>query len=642
MGVTGAIDITGDQRKTILGLLKMYLPNVTVWAYGSRVKWTARPQSDLDMVAFASLDQKRQVSDLVEAFEESTLPFRVDLFVWDEVPEQFRGNIESEHVTLQEESKRSWVMGSEWTEAQLNKVAKLVGGFAFKSNEFTRDGMPVVKIKNVRHGDIDLSDVDYVSEESAEICSRFFVKNGDVLISMTGSRIQAPASIVGRVARHTGADDSFLINQRVGRFLIHKKDKLDLRYLYYYFSQRNTQLELVSIATGSANQVNLSATQIESLEIPLPPLPEQKAIAHILGSLDDKIELNRRMNATLEGMAQALFKSWFVDFDPVIDNILLKNMAKCPSANLSQRERNLPTQRGSSLRESSATTSSGSSTFGRGGGEGYIYNGIPEEFATRAAIRRSILEENQNDELGMLNAEKNNSKFITYNSSFSSLFPAAFQHTESMGWIPEGWEVIPLSNFEIIVTGKTPPKAIDNAFGENSMFLTPTDYNGDILTIETKRRLSTQGEKSIRSSRIKKDSICVTCIGSQMGRTTLVTEEAFTNQQINSISSRSLVHQYYILINLRLRQDEIFAIGSSGSTMPIVNKGTFSKLPILKPNEDTLEMYNKYSFPVMENIKNNSSQIQTLTKLRDTLLPKLISGELRIPRAEKLAEEVML
>ena len=85
-----AIDITTSQRKTILALLGKYLPNTTAWVYGSRVKWTSRPQSDLDMVVFATPEQHRKISDLREAFEESNLPFRVDLFVWDEVPKQFR------------------------------------------------------------------------------------------------------------------------------------------------------------------------------------------------------------------------------------------------------------------------------------------------------------------------------------------------------------------------------------------------------------------------------------------------------------------------------------------------------------------------------------------------------------------------
>ena len=102
MGLNQAIDITASQRKTILALLGKYLPNTTAWVYGSRVKWTSRPQSDLDMVVFSTSEQHRNISDLREAFEESNLPFRVDLFVWDEVPEQFRKEIETDHVVLVE------------------------------------------------------------------------------------------------------------------------------------------------------------------------------------------------------------------------------------------------------------------------------------------------------------------------------------------------------------------------------------------------------------------------------------------------------------------------------------------------------------------------------------------------------------
>lgn len=94
------IDIKPDQRKILLDLLHNYLPDVTVWAYGSRIKGTARPQSDLDLAVFASAEQKRSVAALKEALEESQLPFRVDLFVWDEIPAQFRDNIQQAHVVL--------------------------------------------------------------------------------------------------------------------------------------------------------------------------------------------------------------------------------------------------------------------------------------------------------------------------------------------------------------------------------------------------------------------------------------------------------------------------------------------------------------------------------------------------------------
>ena len=106
MGVDRPIDVTADQRKTVLALIKRHLPNTTAWVYGSRVKWTSRPQSDLDLVVFTKPDQERRVSELREAFEESNLPFRVDLLVWRSIPEQFRKQIEAEHVVLVEREER--------------------------------------------------------------------------------------------------------------------------------------------------------------------------------------------------------------------------------------------------------------------------------------------------------------------------------------------------------------------------------------------------------------------------------------------------------------------------------------------------------------------------------------------------------
>ena len=96
------IDLTPSQHKEVMALLKRYLPDTEVWAYGSRVKFTAKPSSDLDMIIFASKEQNQAVVNLREAFEESYLPFRVDLFVWDEAPEQFRRNIKEARVVVQE------------------------------------------------------------------------------------------------------------------------------------------------------------------------------------------------------------------------------------------------------------------------------------------------------------------------------------------------------------------------------------------------------------------------------------------------------------------------------------------------------------------------------------------------------------
>ncbi len=106
--MTLALDISLDQRETLLDLLRTHLPNTEVWAYGSRTKGNSRPDSDLDLVAFATVDQKREVSALKEAMEESSLSFRVDLFIWDEVPETFRKNILAEKIVMVAAQARPW------------------------------------------------------------------------------------------------------------------------------------------------------------------------------------------------------------------------------------------------------------------------------------------------------------------------------------------------------------------------------------------------------------------------------------------------------------------------------------------------------------------------------------------------------
>ena len=100
MGVDEALDITAEERKTVLSILGRHLPGAAAWVYGSRAKWTSRSKSDLDLVVFPTREQRQCVGNLREAFEQSNLPFRVDLFVWDEVPNSFRKQIEDHHVPL--------------------------------------------------------------------------------------------------------------------------------------------------------------------------------------------------------------------------------------------------------------------------------------------------------------------------------------------------------------------------------------------------------------------------------------------------------------------------------------------------------------------------------------------------------------
>lgn len=122
MDLNRVIDITAEQRTTVLGLLRKHLPNTTAWAYGSRIQWNANRASDLDLVVFSTPDQDLDVSDLREAFEESDLPFRVDLFVWRLIPREFRERIESDHVELTRPHNRA----TRWTERVAGDLGRVV------------------------------------------------------------------------------------------------------------------------------------------------------------------------------------------------------------------------------------------------------------------------------------------------------------------------------------------------------------------------------------------------------------------------------------------------------------------------------------------------------------------------------------
>ena len=320
MGLARPIDITADQQKILLALLKRHLPNTTAWAYGSRVKWTSRPQSDLDLVVFTKPDQERRVSELREAFEESSLPFRVDLFVWDAVPEQFRKQIEAEHVVLVEKDSESFertLLGtpSNWNEATVDDIAAssrnaIVGG-PFGSNLVSRDyvpeGVPVIRGQNMGNRWV-AGDFVFVTPQKAESLEANLARPGDIVLTQRGT--------LGQVSLVPLAPfGSYLVSQSQMKITVNR-EIADPLFFYYVLSSVEQQdyVRQNAIQTGVPH-TNLG--MLRSTPVLVPSLEEQHTIAHVLGTLDDKIELNRRMNETLEAMARALFKSWFIDFDPV-------------------------------------------------------------------------------------------------------------------------------------------------------------------------------------------------------------------------------------------------------------------------------------------------------------------------------------
>lgn len=193
---------------------------------------------------------------------------------------------------------------------KIGEFCKVIGGYAFKSGDFINDGVPVLKIKNISDKSLLLDSLDFLPERFLEIPDKYKVRQGDVLISMTGSHITMPASAVGRVAR-SRCDDVFLLNQRVGKMQA-DKSICSLDYLYYCMTSAEFKEQIGLRSRGAANQANVSGGDIEGMEIPFPPLPIQQKIAGILAAYDDLIENNLKRIKLLEEMAQITYEEWFV------------------------------------------------------------------------------------------------------------------------------------------------------------------------------------------------------------------------------------------------------------------------------------------------------------------------------------------
>ena len=300
MGIAPAIDLTGEQRRTVLALLNRHLPNTTVWAYGSRAKWASHPASDLDLVAFAKTEQSPRIAELREAFDESFLPFSVDLFVWDDVPKDFRTRILAEHVVL---TKKEVPACKGWPTVTLGDCIEVRD-----EASAPKEGWPFVNYLdtgNITENRVDEVQHLVVGQDEVPSRARRKAQPGDIVYSM-----------VRPSRRHYGllkrVPENFLVS--TGFAVFRGKEGVDTDFLYWFLTQDTVVDHLHAIAEHSASAYpSIRPADIERLTLSLPPVPTQRAIANILGALDDKIELNRRMSEALETVVGAMFKSWCVD-----------------------------------------------------------------------------------------------------------------------------------------------------------------------------------------------------------------------------------------------------------------------------------------------------------------------------------------
>lgn len=301
---TPLIDIRPDHWEIVQRILQEHVPNLEVWAFGSRAKWNAKAFSDLDLAIITDEPLPIDTSAaLNEAFSESDLPWKVDVVDWASVGDGLKKAIKRDKVLVQEKGEST---RSEWKQVSLHEVCQKVtsGGTPSRRNPayYEAGVWPWVKTQELKDGWIDDTEEHITDAAIAESSAKVLPAN-TVLLAMYGATVGK----LGILRRPMACNQACCA-------IISDEKKSDFRFLYYYLL--NIRSELINLATGAAQQ-NLSGALIKSLKLTLPDLSEQRSIARILGALDDKIELNRKQNETLEAMARAMFKAWFVDFEPV-------------------------------------------------------------------------------------------------------------------------------------------------------------------------------------------------------------------------------------------------------------------------------------------------------------------------------------
>jgi type I restriction enzyme S subunit len=362
-----------------------------------------------------------------------------------------------------------------------------------------------------------------------------------------------------------------VLNQRVGKFSVRDTKRLDADFLYTFLAWAETQQTIERLGYGSA-QPNVSPSLIHKVELPLPPLAEQKAIAAVLGALDDKIELNRRMNATLETMARALFQSWFIDFDPVRQNMDRNQPSPQPS----------PTGRGSSIAEGEGA---------EGFDEGENFDDLP---------------------------------------NLGKLFPDSFRDSE-LGPIPAGWEVKPVGEVVNCVGGGTPSTSDPKYWeGGTHHWTTPKDFSSlqAPILLDTDRKLTNAGIAKISSGLLPAGTLLLSS-RAPVGYLAIAAMPVAINQGFIGLKCNDRASNFFMLNWCQTNMAEIES-RATGTTFAEISKQNFRPIPLVLPPKTIMDAFTATVEPFYTQITANLHQSRTLATLRDTLLPQLLSGNLPI------------
>jgi type I restriction enzyme S subunit len=437
-------------------------------------------------------------------------------------------------------------MSFEWLTYKLDELCDFTNGFAFKSTDYVAKGndtLEVFRMGYISRGGGYKEDTTpvFVPKNYGKDLTKYLLKSGDVVIAMTDMKDKV--AILGNTAqiRH---ENRFVLNQRVGCIRVKRSDLLCPNFLYFY---SNSALHITNLRSraNSGVQVNLSTAAIKESAIRIPPIAEQRVISGLLMALNDRINLIAETNLTLEAMAQALFKSWFVDFDPV-----------CAKQ------------------------------------EGRQSEGMDAEFA--------------------------------------ALFPDSFQQSE-FGEIPKGWTIEALDKNINFLNGlalqKFPPTGINDLPVIKIAQLRKGDAIGADLAAN-----------SIKPEYVVKDGDVLFSWSGSLEVEIWCGGDGALNQHLFKVSS-PVYQKWFFYLWTRKHLNEFRQIAASkATTMGHIQRSHLSAAKILVPDKRLLDAIDLIISPLIDKVIENNLQLRSLSSLRDTLLPRLISGQLSLPDAEEQIE----
>ena len=425
---------------------------------------------------------------------------------------------------------------SEWREVELEEVIELVIDYRGKTpkklgGDWSQVGYRALSAKNIKTGRIVQEDaIRYLDSNLYTKWMKEKVNRGDILMTS-----EAP---FGELL-YWDSDEKIVLSQRL--FCLRTNKKVDSKYLYYYMTTNRFQKELDARATGTTVR-GLRQPQLLKCKIEYPPIKDQEAIANILSSMDEKIRVNNQINKTLENMAQAIFKQWFVDFE-------------------------FPNEEGE-----------------------------------------------------------------PYKSSGGEMFES------ELGMIPKGWEVKKSSDIANVNIGKTPPRKEKECFT-----LDPDDYkwisikdlgNSGAYIFDSSEYLT---KESIEKYNVKvvPDNTVVLSFKLTIGRVSITCGQMTTNEAIAhfNLSNKSKITTEYLY--LYLKGFDYGKLGNTSSIANAVNSKIIKSMPIIVPDNKTIKTFSEVMESVFSKIKYTIKQSDKLIEIRDSLLPKLMSGEIRVPLDEE-------